>query len=347
MKRNARCVLILLAVIVLVSCGNSNKNDQDTTPVTTPVSGTTDPGVYTFTVPDNGEYAFQILRYSKTASVLASPVPVITGPPGFPATALAIDSSGRFYVAVSEFSAGTKVGLRVLVFNSGAQGAATPIHTVKLPYPGGATFVTAMTVDAQNSIYLCIGGDQAEGFANVIYVFVQNPHGDYVVSKSIFGSLITTVYQMAVGPVGQLYVANGWTGSVLVFDPAATGNATPAQIPAPDPSLSGPEGVAVDSAGNVYAAYHTNDMYRANLQPYLFIPSQAVVYVYPPGSATPTRSKTVSTSHQYIAGVSDVAVDTNGDIYFRVGGYTTFLGIFRNGSLAFQTDGHQYGLALY
>jgi DNA-binding beta-propeller fold protein YncE len=266
-----------------------------------------------------------------------------------PATAIAIDTSGRFYVAVREFTEDKikVVGLKVLIFNAGARGAPTPIQTVELPFPGGQTYVTAMTVDAQKNLYLVIGGDERDGFEDAIYAFLRNPRGDYTVSRIISGSLsrMSNVSQIAVDPGKQIYVANVGTGSVLIFNSDAAGNSAPAEIPNSNPAFSGPGGVALDSAGNIYASYRTKNIFTGNLRPHLFIPSQALVYVFPPGSVTPSR--TVFSSLQMIYDVGNLAVDASGDIYLAVHTMDVPLEIFKNGSSAFQPDELQYGLVLY
>ena len=111
---------------------------------------------------------------------------------------------------------------------------------------------------------------------------------------------------------GKLYVAEQGTdqsgGIVAVFPAGANGNVAPiATISGPNTKLSGPEGIAVDSNGNVYV---TN--------------AYSAVTVFPPlGSSTGNLNEpplvTIEGNETGLGAPYGISVDRNGSIYVANG----------------------------
>ena len=97
-----------------------------------------------------------------------------------------------------------------------------------------------------------------------------------------------------------VYVADTYANTVWIF-PA--GGANPSPVTSITSGLSGPQGMAIDSAGNLYVANG----------------SGADVAIFPPGSSTPSRTLT-----QDLVVPDAVAVDKKGNVWVsnELGNYT-------------------------
>ena len=105
---------------------------------------------------------------------------------------------------------------------------------------------------------------------------------------------------MTVDAAGLLYVA-GPGGNVAVYSATATGLDQPVQL-ITSPVLTGPTGIAVDSAGTMYVS---NEIPTEEL-------ATGAIYVFAPGStgnAVPTR--TITTPDVFIG----IVVDGSGNLY--------------------------------
>jgi sugar lactone lactonase YvrE len=144
------------------------------------------------------------------------------------------------------------------------------------------------------------------GAVPAILVYAAGANGDVAPIRAIAGA--NTALKNAVGIArdadGNLYVTNSPDGNqdggtVTVYAPDASGNALPVRtIAGESTGLYHPEGIALDTAGNVYVA------------------STYGVTVYPPGAsgnAAPIR--TIGTSLR----IQGIALDTAGNLYVSSG----------------------------
>jgi hypothetical protein len=160
-------------------------------------------------------------------------------------------------------------------------------------------------------------------------VFVTNANGNTVAEFPVgsFGNLVPAAIggsatellspsAIAVDAAGNIYVANfgsgpGGTGSITVYPPSPTGNASPsAVIVGTGTQLAGPQGIAVDSYLNIFVANLAN-----------------TVTVYASGStgnAAPTA--VIAGPATQLAAPAGIAVDANGRIYVAnlIGGASSF-----------------------
>jgi hypothetical protein len=110
---------------------------------------------------------------------------------------------------------------------------------------------------------------------------------------------------MAVDRSGWLYLANGDSSLVAVYPPWARGSAAPARTIAGDRTrLSRPSGLALDRHDKLYVV---NDKQPAE---------PAVIRVYDPGTRGGTQpARVISGSRTGLNAVTDLAVDSRGDLY--------------------------------
>jgi sugar lactone lactonase YvrE len=172
---------------------------------------------------------------------------------------VAVDASGFLYVAVSPES--------ILVFAPGANGNVAPVRTIfgagSQPHTGLASPV-GIAVDAKGDLFVANSTAGAGSVPGSITEYAPGASGDATPIATIQGS--STELSLPRGLAlanGNIYVVNnqqissGPPTSIAVFPQGATGNVAPSDlITGPDTLLFAPEGIAVDSAGNMYV---TND----------------------------------------------------------------------------------------
>jgi sugar lactone lactonase YvrE len=177
----------------------------------------------------------------------------------------------------------------------------------------GLTRPLGVTVDGNGNVYVA----ENQGTTNDIKVF------SYVAGPTAAPSLLTTQTQDASNPpvaftsVGAL-AYNGYDIVVGIGNPSEIGFYTPAQLsstspppPAQSPignGISGPVGLAFDSANNLYVAnYYSNSVTQ-------YVAQAGTVPTYPttPSAFTPTLPSGMSPALQTPEGV---AVDASGNVY--------------------------------
>jgi Beta-propeller repeat len=208
-----------------------------------------------------------ILQFSRTANGSVAPAATITGPAGVGFTALTVDGLGNLYVGGQEFSGSTEIGPEILVYAPGAIGTPTPSQTITagLQSPS-ANSISAMAVDNAQNLYAVTAAALGSGPTGRVYtgiaVYAPAANGKLAPIKSIVGpatEISNNPEQIATDSAGNLYVASGATatgpGSIVVFNSSATGNVPPTSTLAGSNTTIGyAQGVAVDSAGNIYVA---------------------------------------------------------------------------------------------
>jgi len=237
--------------------------------------------------------------FGPNASGDAAPTGIISGQStglDFP-SGIALDASGKIYVA-------NQSGASVTIYAAGTTGNTAPTVTITT----GLSRPNGLALDGKGNIYIA-----DEGNGNILE-FAANPTGNETATATITTGL-GYVHALALDSAGNIYVtdANGgggvgslWnrfftvyaavaaTGSVTVYAAGATGNATPtATISGSSTGLNHPNGIAIDSDGNIYVANNGG-------------PSVTVYAKGATGNATPTAtiSGTTNTELGDIHGVT-------------------------------------------
>ncbi len=210
--------------------------------------------------PDGG-----VLVYSAGSDGNVAPIATISGSNTGLATPMgvAVDSGGKIYVA--DFNADPYVAAnfqvypgRVFVYSAGSDGNVYPVAIIGgsktgLVYPEG------IAVDSGGKIYV------VDEYASSVVVYSAEGDGDGAPIATIGGSSTGLLLSqgIAVDSSGKIYVAN-WGNivdggsiapSLSVYAAGSHGNASPlAIISGSNTGLNQPEGIAVDSRGNIYVA---------------------------------------------------------------------------------------------
>jgi sugar lactone lactonase YvrE len=237
---------------------------------------------------------------------------------------LAVDSAGNTYVAdnaANEVLKVTPSGTLSVFAGTGATGAPTSGSATS-----SAVFApTGVALDSSGNVYISTNGMSFSGNQN--YVLKVTPSG----TLSIFAGMGNTgaptpgaatssdLYDpagIAVDPSGNLYIANFGSNEILKVTPGGTlsifaGTGTQGASsagPATSSNLNGPNGVAVDSSGNVYIADTGNKKVEK------VTTSGTLSTIAGTGTqGTPTPGPATSSN---LGQISGVAVDVSGDVYF-------------------------------
>lgn len=225
----------------------------------------------------------QILAFSSGTPGSPSPLNTVTLPSGVVAGYIADDPSGNLYVTTSS---------DVRVYAAGATGPASPARLIPAGTATTIADVTGLTADASGNIYV------SESNAGIA-IFTGQASGSVAPSRFILPGLsgLDSPQALATDSAGNLYVVNVQPNSqsaILVFAPGATGDVAPLRV------LNVPaNGIAVDSAGNLYAT--VND----------------AIEVFAPGaSGNDAPIRTISNQATGSARLTGgIALDATGNIY--------------------------------
>jgi hypothetical protein len=268
-----------------------------------------------------------ILQFSRTTSGSVSPTSTITGPADVIFNAVNVDATGNLYVGGEMYNSNPNAGpggVDILVYAPGATGKATPERTIT---PAGLEVlannpISALALDASGNLYVAAAVAVGSGPTGRIYsgisVFSPTANGGAAPSRVLAGSATTmgTSNQIALDSMGNIYIANVnplGPASILIFKSGATGNV------APDSILSGSnttiyyaQGVAVDSAGNIYVASLAQNTIP-NSPPLGGTPSILEFGAGSTGNVAPTRI--ISGSATTMGELGNLRVDSAGNIY--------------------------------
>ncbi len=214
---------------------------------------------------------------------------------------IAVDSSRKIYVA--NFHNGDGTG-SVTIYPADSHGDAKPIATI-IGDDTGLDNPSGIAVDSSGKIYVANRGG---GRTNVssITVYAAGSSGNVTPIATITGPDTGLDDPcIAVDSSGKIYAGNA-TDSITVYPPGSNGNVKPiATITGPDKGdktgLSQPNGIALDSKGNIYAANSVDST------------ADFTVTVYRAGSKG--NVSPMATLGGPAMGAQGVAVDASGKIY--------------------------------
>src|ERR1700678_4000818 len=265
-----KAIILLMIAASLAGCGGGMGSSGGTT--TPPPAGGTaalSPAA-SFYVINQNYLPSTILQFSRTADGSVAPASTIAGPAGAGFISLTVDALGSLYVGAQKFSGnvspGPEIGPEILVYAPGAAGTQSPAQTITAGLQALTTnTIAAIAVDSAQNLYAVTGLAVGTGPTGRIYtgvaVFAPNATGTLVPSKTIVGPLTqisNNASQMATDANGNLYIASGPNlspGYIQIFNSAATGNVAPtATLAGANTTIDNAQGVAVDTAGNIYVS---------------------------------------------------------------------------------------------
>ncbi len=233
-------------------------------------------------------------------------------------TGIALDSQGNIYVA-NIFGGpdvpNTEDSGTVTVYAAGSTGNIAPIATISgaatgLAYPAG------IALDSSGNIYVAnsetANTTSSQEYAPSITVYPAGSKGNASPISIIAGdntNLSSYPQSIALDSSRNLY-AEGYIeyvgDTINVYPAGSNGNVSPAAtIVGADTGLDGPDGIALDSGGNLYVS----NGYGGPV-------GGGSVTIYPAGSSgDAVPIVTITSSFTGISYASSIAVDSNGKIY--------------------------------
>lgn len=300
----------LSLLVVTAGCGSSGG-------LSTLSGPTAEPSIYlTDSVPS--ATTSNILQFPTTANGTVSPTATLTGPANVVFSGLAVDGAGNAYVGGETFGSGGGSGgppltsVEILVYAPGASGT-QPTRTItstSLQVNQGG--INALAVDSSGNLYVS-AVLAAPNLGSGIAIFSPTASGGAVPIRVIGGSSTTIVglgsIPIAVDSADNIYISNAdplAPESVLIFNSSANGNVPPTStIGGPTTTINSIQGLATDSAGNVYVSTTPSD---PNALPEILEFSAGST-----GDVAPTR--TISGSATTMTEGGNLALDSAGNIY--------------------------------
>jgi len=189
----------------------------------------------------------------------------------------------------------------ITVYGMGASGNVSPIRTISGSHTG-LDGPADIAVDRNQNIYV------TDPPAEYVTVYGSGASGNVFPTQVIGGpkTLLSVPAGIAVDAAGNIYVANAYRLSgpqrVTIYAPGANGNVAPTRIiEGFRTKLDDPEGLALDSGGNLYATNY-------------FINSS--VTVYPPGASGNVKPiRIISGRQTRLSAPRDIGLDATANIY--------------------------------
>jgi sugar lactone lactonase YvrE len=175
---------------------------------------------------------------------------------------IAVDSSGNLYVANDGSTQGLTGSITVYPPNSSQIKSQIETNT-GIQEPNG------IALDSGGNIYVTNAATDVGGPNDNVLIYPPGSYANGAPSATIVGANtgLTLPFGIAMNPNGNLYVTNtaggpDGDGSITVYPAGSTGNVTPTATISDDPNcapcdntgLSSPNGIALDSSGNIYVA---------------------------------------------------------------------------------------------
>ena len=249
-------------------------------------------------------------------------------------TGLGLDSSSKIYVA-DDGASGYGPG-SVFAYSSGSSGNVAPLDTISTTVTTGLSYAQGIAVDSGGQIYVADDGPGGLGPSSV-FVYAAGSNAGTAPIATISGSNTGLVEPkgVALDSSGNIYVTDFDEAAVFVYPSLAisgTGQLNEVPIAAIDGSgtnLLMPEGIAVDSGGEIYVVDY----------------GARSVVVYAAGSnGNVAPIATISGTNTSLRTPAGIALDSSGNIYVADGGrplvYPPILGsVFVYPSLAISGTG--------
>ena len=285
---------LVAALLLLSACKGSTTGGIIAGPTPPPTNGS----IYLTdaTVNGSGQPVDQVLVFPQNTNGGPVPTQDITGvttglsvPQG-----IAVDRAGNIWVTNSNTSSITE-------YAAGATGDVAPISTVQ----GNATFLAApvgIAFDAAGDIFVVNSQTDSSGLFEILE-FGPNATGNQAPINRIGGaaSLLDQPQYVAVDGPGNVYVTNIASNLINIYGPGASGNAAP--LVSFGGNCLAPDGIALDSANNIYVSCDT----RYEVREYSALS----------GSNIPTqiRSLGVNSSQPQLYNPSGLAVNSLGTLF--------------------------------
>jgi hypothetical protein len=264
-----------------------------------------------------------LLVFPTTANGTVSPTSTLTAPSGVFFSGLAVDGTGNAYVGGEIFGTGGGSGgpplmaVEILVYAPGASGS-NPTRTItssSLEINQGG--ISALTVDSSGNLYVS-GVLAAPNLGSGVAIFSPTANGDAVPLRTIGGSATTIIglgaVPIAVDAADNIYISNAdpqGPESILIFNSSANGNVPPTStIGGPATTINAIQGLALDSAGNIYVSNTPSDPTA--------LPGILEFSAGSTGNVAPIR--TISGSATTMISIGSLALDSAGNIYVLVNG---------------------------
>jgi hypothetical protein len=239
-----------------------------------------------------------ILQFSSAATGAATPVSTIANLNVTSLATLAIDGTGNIYSAATEGTTGTSL----LEFPVDSSNNAQPTRTIPFNSTTGLTNISALSVDTAGDLY-------ASNTQGQILNFASNATGSIAPSATYSLTSGAGPQATAVDTLGNLYAATAAPLNNTAIAPIVaftTGTTTvPRSIGGTPLNVTSPQGLATDTAGNLYVANVVSGV--------------SSILVYPPnstGNATPLRDITGAAT--LMGCIGGIAVDTEGSFVYVV-----------------------------
>lgn len=199
----------------------------------------------------------------------------------------------------------------ITIYADGARGNAAPIRIIK-GNKTGLDQPADVAVDDNGDIYVAQGGEGPYA----VKVFAANANGNVASLRTIVGpdTKLDAPLGVAISPInGNIFVANSglnasFPGSVTVYAPNANGNVAPiATIAGAHTGLNEPDGLTLDSVGNLYVAN------QSGCSPGY---GSGSVTVYAPGATgdvTPLRA--IMGGDTDLCNPAKIAIDPSGELH--------------------------------
>ncbi|MGO9697393.1 MAG: NHL repeat-containing protein [Mycobacterium sp.] len=226
---------------------------------------------------------------------------------GYP-QGIALDSSGKIYVADDGFQASDPGS--VFVYPAGSNANAAPIATISGP-DTGLSYPFGIALDSNRNIYVADVGATSV----FVYPALGSSSGtlDETPTATIAGpdTLLESPFGVALDSSGKIYVADTYAQSVFVYPALGSSTGTLNELPiaaitGPDTLLETPFGIALDSSRNIYVADEGDQGCDGT----------ASVFVYSSGSTGDQAPlATISGSNTNLCYPEGIELDAGGNIY--------------------------------
>lgn len=238
-----------------------------------------------------------ILQFSTAASGTATPTTTIANLNVTNLDFLSVDGTGNIYTEATEGTTGTSI----LEFPVDSENNAQPTRSIPFNTTTGLTTMSGLATDAAGDIYASNGSGS-------VLTFSSAATGSVAPASTVTLSSGAGPQAIAVDSSGNLYVATAAPANntpidpIEIFAPGATSPSRSLGGALTTLSIGSPQGLATDSAGNLYVANVASGVSSI----LIFEPTAS-------GNAPPLRDITGSATE--LGCVGGIALDNEGYLY--------------------------------